>query len=49
MAETNKDRIHIQVEKVHSMDVVLKLKPDMTLAEYREIEYELLQKLKEEK
>ena len=49
MAETNKDRIHIQVEKIHDMDKMLKIKPTMTLQEYRDMEYELLEKLEAKK
>ena len=45
MAETKQDRVDVQIEKVHSIETLLTLKPDMTLAEYLKLEIALLEKL----
>ena len=49
MAETNKDRIHNQIERIHDLERAVKLKPDITIAEYIEFEKELLEELRKEK
>lgn len=49
MAESKQDRIDVQIEKVHVIETLMALKPDMTLAEYLEIEKNLLEKLQKGK
>jgi len=49
MAESKQDRIDVQIEKIHTIETLMSLKPDITLEEYLEIEKKLLTKLKRER
>jgi len=49
MAESNKDRVNSQKERIHAMEVAIKLKPDISLQEYLEYEKELLKSLENNK
>jgi len=45
LAESNKDRVDSEKELIHSMETVLELKPEISLAEYLEFRRKLLVKL----
>ena len=49
MAEISRDRIHVQIEEIYTMELLASLKPEMTLKEYIELKKGLLERLKQER